>query len=91
MKVSAKFPWSYLLVAYGWAWIWMIPVALTRQDYQKSTLLLIAVFIGIFGPGLAGIFLTYREGQDARRDYWQRAFCIQRVRIRWVVFMLPHF
>lgn len=88
MKVSAKFPWLYLLIAYGWAWIWMIPVALTRQDYQKSTILLITVFIGIFGPGLAGIFLTYLEGPEARRDYWQRAFDIRRVRIHWVVFML---
>jgi membrane protease YdiL (CAAX protease family) len=83
-----RFPWLYLLLAYGWAWLWTIPVALTRQDYQSSPLLLLATFIGIFGPGLAGIIRTYREDRTARRDFWQRAFDIRRVRRRWISFML---
>jgi membrane protease YdiL (CAAX protease family) len=83
-----RFPWLYLLLAYGWVWLWTIPVALTRQDYQSSPLLLLATFIGIFGPGLAGIILTYREDRTARRDFWQRAFDIRRVQWRWISFML---
>ena len=88
MQKTFRFPWLYLLLAYGWAWLWTIPVALTRQDYQSSPLLLLVTFIGIFGPGLAGIILTYREDQEVRRDFWQRAFDIRRIRWRWIVFML---
>ncbi len=89
MKAPAKFPWRFLLLAYGWAWLWLIPVALTRRDYQSSPRLLLAVFIGVFGPGLAGIILTHREGnREARRDFWQRAFDIRRIRSRWILIML---
>lgn len=88
MKTAVKFPWLYLLTAYGWAWLWTIPVAWSRQDYQASTLLFFATFIGIFGPGLAGIILTYREDREARRDFWQRAFDVRRVQMRWIIFML---
>lgn len=89
VKAASKFPWLYLLFAYGWAWLWAIPVVLTRVDYQRSPLLMLAVFIAIFGPGLAGIYLTYREGgPEARRDFWQRALDIRRVQWRWIIFML---
>lgn len=84
-----KFPWFYLLLAYGWTWLWLIPVALTRLDYQSSPLLLLIIFIGIFGPGLAGIILTYRDGDpEKRRDFWQRASDFRRIRFGWVAFML---
>ena len=84
-----KFPWVFLFLAYGWAWLWIIPVILTRVDYQSSPWLLLVTFIAIFGPGLAGIILTYREGDlAARRDFWQRASDIRRVQLRWVAFML---
>ena len=89
VKTTNKFLWRYLLIAYGWAWLWAIPVALTKQDYQSSPLLLSATFVGIFGPGLAGIFLTYRlENREARHDFWQRAFNIHRVQLRWILFIL---
>ena len=88
MKTSTKFPRLFLLLAYGWAWLWTIPVALTRRDYQSSPLLFLVTFIGIFGPGLAGIILTHREGREARRDFRQRAFDIRRVQLPWIIFML---
>ncbi len=89
MKTAARFPWRYLLLAYGWTWVWLIPVALTRRDYQSSLLLLPVVFIGIFGPGFAGILLIYREGdRETRHDFWQRALDVRRIRLRWIVFML---
>ena len=66
-----KFPWLFLLLAYGLTWVFWIPVSLTRQDYQESPLLLALVFLGVFGPGIAGIILTYYEGgQDGSRDFW---------------------
>jgi hypothetical protein len=47
-----KFPWLYLVLAYGLAWALWIPVAMTGQDYQESPLLLFAVLLGVFGPGI---------------------------------------
>jgi hypothetical protein len=89
MRTTSRFPWLYLLLACGWAWLWFIPVALTRRDYQSSGLLLLAVLMGVFGPGLAGIILTYREkAREARRDFWRRALDIRRVQLHWILFML---
>ena len=89
MKSATKFPWLYLLLAYGWAWLWWIPLALSGVDYQSSPLLIVVVLIGVFGPGLAGIFLTYRSRSlEERRDFWQRAFDFRRVQWRRIVLML---
>jgi membrane protease YdiL (CAAX protease family) len=74
------------VLAYGLAWLFWIPVALTGQDYQESPLLMAAMFLGVFGPGLAGIILTYgEEGKQGRRDFWRRAFDLRRIRPRWYV------
>lgn len=84
-----KFPWLYLVLAYGLAWIFWIPVALTRQDYQKSPLLLAVVLFGVFGPGIAGIILTYRElGKEGGRDFWHRVLDFRRISLKWYALIL---
>ena len=84
-----KFPWRYLLLAYGLAWIVWIPVALTRQDYQTSPILLAGMFLGVFGPGIAGIAMTYREqGKEGRRDFWRRVFDFRRISLKWHALIL---
>lgn len=84
-----KFPWLYLLLSYALAWVFWIPVALTRQDYQASPLLLAVVFLGVFGPGIAGISLTYRElGREGGRDFWRRVFDFRRITAKWVALIL---
>ncbi len=89
MKSATKFPGQFLLLAYGWAWVWWIPVALSRADYQTSALLTFVILIGVFGPGLAGILLTYRARDPGERhDFWQRAFDFRHVQWRWIIFML---
>ena len=41
MKISTSvFPWRFIILAYSIAWVCWIPVAVTRQDYQSSPLLL---------------------------------------------------
>jgi hypothetical protein len=40
MKTANKFSWRYLLLAYGLTWLFWIPIALTRTDYQTSPILL---------------------------------------------------
>ena len=89
MKQTTRIPWPFLLLAYGWAWLWWIPVAWSRIDYQTSSLLVAVVLIGVFGPGLAGILLTYRSDNPGEpRDFWLRAFDFRRVQWRWILFML---
>jgi len=90
MKTSKpNFPWLYLLLAYGLAWVFWFPVVWTRQDYQKSPLLLTLVLIGTFGPGIAGIILVYRQfDKESRRDYWHRVFDSRRISFKWYVLIL---
>lgn len=86
-----KFPFLFLLLSYGWTWLLWLPVSLTRQDYQASPLLLALVFLGVFGPGLAGIILTYREqGKTGGRDFWQRVVNFRCIRPLWyaLIFLL---
>ena len=67
--------WLFLPIAFGFAWLFWIPVALTGVDYQTSPRLLAVTLVGVFGPGLAGGILTYTDkDKDARQDFWQRAF-----------------
>ena len=89
MKTANKFPWLYLLIAYGMTWLFWIPIALTRQDYQTSPILLAGMFLGVFGPGAAGIILTYREGgKEGGRDFWRRVFDFHRISLKWYVLIL---
>lgn len=87
-----RFPWLYLLLAYALAWIIWIPVALTGRDYQSSPLLVFLLLLGTFGPGLAAIILTYREGgREGSREFWQRVFDFRRIRPVWVWVILLFF
>lgn len=93
MSVKPKFPWLYLVLAYALAWVPWIPVALTGQDYQSSPILVAVVLLGVFGPGIAGITLTYREqGKTGAYDFWQRVFDFRRIRPEWyalIVLLVP--
>lgn len=87
-----RFPWLYLLLAYVLTWICWVPVALTRQDYQTSTILLAVVFLGVFGPGIAGIVMTYREqGREGGRDFWGRVFDLHKISLKWYALILLFF
>ena len=79
-----RFPWRYLILAYALAWVFWIPLAISQQDYTSSPALLIALLVGVFGPGIAGIVLTYiEEGKEGGKDFWRRALEVRRVRPLW--------
>ena len=62
---------------------------MTRQDYKSSPFLLILVLIGVFGPGLSGIILTYRgRDREKTRGFWRRALEMRRVRSIWYAIVL---
>jgi membrane protease YdiL (CAAX protease family) len=84
-----RFPWLFLILAYGLTWLFWIPLALIRQDYQSSPFLLAVMFLGVFGPGIAGIILTYQEqGREGGLDFWHRAFDFRRIRPMWYALIL---
>lgn len=84
MQARSRFPWLYLVLAYGLAWLFWIPLALTGRDYQSSPLLLAIMLIGVFGPGLAGIILTHRQGdKEERGAFWRRMLDLRRMRPVW--------
>ena len=88
-KEKTNFPWLYIFLAYGIAWFFWIPVIFTEKDYQNSPVILLLVLAGVFGPGLAGIFLTYVEkGKEGGRDFWQRMFDFTRVQPIWYVIII---
>jgi membrane protease YdiL (CAAX protease family) len=84
----SRFPWLYLLLAYALAWIFWIPLALTGRDYQSSPWLIFLLLLGVFGPGLAGIILTFREGTEGRREFWVRVFDFRRIRPMWYALII---
>ena len=86
---KTKFTWLYLAMAFGIAWLFWIPVAITGRDYQSSPLLLFLVLAGVFGPGIAGILLTYLEkGKEGSRDFWQRMFEFRRIQPIWYLIII---
>jgi membrane protease YdiL (CAAX protease family) len=64
-------------------------MALTGRAYQSSPLLILLLLLGVFGPGLAGIILTYREeGEQGGREFWRRVTDIRRIRLEWYAMIL---
>ena len=87
MRSTAKrFPWLYLFLSYALAWVFWIPVTLIGVNYQSSPFLIVLVFTGVSGPGIAGIIMTrVEEGKEGMVDFWRRAYGVRRVRPVWWV------
>ena len=86
---SAKFPWLFLLLGFGFSWAVWIPIALTGKDYQSSPFLLAAMLVGAFGPGLAAIILTYfNRDRDDFYEFGSRIYEFGRIRPSWLLIIL---
>lgn len=88
-SADGKFPWTFLLLAFGLSWAIWIPVAATGKNYQSSPGLLIAVLLGAFGPGLAAIALHYKNRDEVDfNDFRQRIYQIGRIRPSWLLIVI---
>jgi hypothetical protein len=63
-----KFPWLYLLLAYGLTWLLWIPVAPTRQDYQTSPILFAVMLLVAAFFTLPGLLRVHRGLRPPRRN-----------------------
>lgn len=81
-------PWPYFILALGWSWLFWIPVALTGMDISVTPGIVLFI-IGIFGPAVSAIFLTYLTGdQQERREYWSRLINFRRIGPRWYAIII---
>jgi membrane protease YdiL (CAAX protease family) len=81
-------PWLYFILALGWSWLFWLPVAFTGIDISGSSGKVLFI-IGIFGPAVSGIFLTYLTGdQQERREYWNRLTSFTRIRPGWYAIII---
>jgi membrane protease YdiL (CAAX protease family) len=86
---SVRFPWIFLLLGFALSWAVWIPIAITGQDYQSSPLLLAAMLVGAFGPGLAAIILTYiNRDRDDFQEFRSRIYELGRIRPSWLLIIL---
>src|SRR4030042_482060 len=81
-------PWPYFILAFGWSWLFWIPVVLTEMDISVTPG--IALFtIGIFGPAVSAILLTCLTGdKQERREYWSRLISFTRIGPRWYAIII---
>lgn len=80
----ARFPWLFLVLTYGFSWLFWIPITLSGK---KVALPLIA--IGGFSPSFFGILMTYLATDKAsRHDFWRRVISYRLISIRWSVVII---
>ncbi len=81
-------PWLYFVFAFGWSWLFWIPLAVFGTDISKAPGK-IWFGIGIFGPSVAAIALTCVLGdRQARHDYWDRLVSFARITPGWYAIIL---
>jgi len=81
-------PWLYFVLALGWSWLFWIPLAIFGTDISKAPGK-IWFGVGIFGPSVAAIVLTYVLGDEqARHDFWDRVVSYTRITPAWYVIIL---
>jgi membrane protease YdiL (CAAX protease family) len=79
--------WKFFILTFSLTWVFWIPNALSGQDFT-TTIWLIPMMLGGFGPSLAGIIMTYSDGdKESRRDFWKRVIDIKRISMGWYIFI----
>jgi len=91
-KKSINFPWTFLLITFGFTWLILLPGVLASLGYFTLPLPMYAlVAVAQFGPSLTAFFLTYRrDGKAGVLQLFKRALNF-RIHWKWlaVIFLLP--
>lgn len=92
-RLTAKFPWRFILIAFGISWTCWFFVALSGRNIFTDLEVGIVAVLGGFGPAIAGLLMVYRTGDPAFiRDYWRRIFDLRRIGAIWylpILLMYP--
>jgi membrane protease YdiL (CAAX protease family) len=81
-------PWTFFAATFAWTWFFWVLAAVLRlgNDTAAGGILL---YLGVLGPMIAGIGLTYLTyGQEGRRDYWKRVIDFKRISLKWYLVIL---
>lgn len=83
-RATGRFPWRFVLLTFGISWFCWLAVALTGQNGFENLEIGTVLVLGGFGPGIAGLWLTWRDGGTAALvDFWQRLTQTGRIRLFW--------
>lgn len=92
-ELTDKFPWRFILIAFGISWTCWFFVALTGRNIFTDLEVGIVAVLGGFGPAIAGIIMVYRTNDPGFiNDYWRRVFDLRRIGAIWflpILFLYP--
>lgn len=82
-------PWFFFVVVFSWTWLfWILATALGTSI--QTTLGRMLLLLGLLGPMLGGIGLTYlTRDKEYCREYWSRIVDTKRIAAKWywVIFL----
>lgn len=80
-------PWLFFAATFAWTWsFWILAVVLGLGNTAAGVVLSL---LGVLGPMVAGIGLTYLTyDQEGRRDYWRRVIDFRRIGVKWYLVIL---
>jgi membrane protease YdiL (CAAX protease family) len=91
-KANVKFPWTFLLLSFGFTWLILLPGVLASFGVLELRLPMYAlVAVAQFGPSLTAFFLTYRsDGKAGAIQLLKRAFDFH-IPWKWLaaIFLIP--
>jgi hypothetical protein len=83
-----KNPWLYIAATFVWTWaFWGLGVLLGVT--MTSPYALVIAFMGVIGPMVTAIGLTYlTKNKAGQRDYWWRIIDFKRIGLKWLLLIL---
>lgn len=84
-------PWLFFPLTFFLTWIFWIPLAISEQPVNRSWLIFL-LWLGSFGPSIAGIIMVYRtRDREGRRDFWRRSIRFRQIGAVWYAAILVIF
>lgn len=92
LRVRRANPWLFFVVVFCWSWAFWIGAAALKMSVLSPVGQGLEL-IGLLGPMLGGIGLTYlTQDRESQRDYWARIVDPRRIPALWyavIVFFAP--